>query len=309
MRKFISLTLAVLLVVAALCGCAQNNPPQSGGLAVKDRAGFEIVIPGEISSIVSMAPAITQILNDLGLGDKIAAMDTQSALLPGVNADAPAFDMLNPDIESIASLRPGIVFASNMSMMGNEANDPFAPLKNLGICVAYIPTSESVAEIKEDLRFIASATGREESGKRLIAGMETEITEIANLKDASAPDKTAYFEISAAPAMYSFGKGVFLNEMMEIAGVVNIFAGQDGWMPVEAESVAAANPDIIFTNVNYIDDPVAEILSRPGWENISAVKNGRVYYIDNSSTALPNHNIVKGMREMAEFAYSNKTDG
>lgn len=304
LKKVILLVMAVLL--AFVCGCAQySGQAQTGGSPMNDRLGFEIVIPNNIDGIISMAPAITQVLADLGLGDKIVAMDTQSALLPGLSADVPAFDMLSPDIESIAALKPSIVFASNMSMMGNEANDPFAPLKKLGICVAYIPTSESIAEIKKDIQFIADATGQKEKGETLITDMETEIDSITKMKDSSVPAATAYFEISAAPAMYSFGKGVFLNEMMEIAGVKNIFADKDNWMPVEAESVVAANPDIIFTNVTYIDDPVAEILSRPGWENINAVKNGRVYYIDNSSTALPNHCIVNGMREMAGYAYEN----
>lgn len=103
--------------------------------------------------------------------------------------------------------------------------------------------------------------------------------------------------------MYSFGRGVFLNEMIELIGAENILADQEGWLAVEGETVASANPDVILTNVNYLDDAVGEILSRSGWEGVSAIQNKQVYYIDNMSSSLSNHNIVKALDEMAKAVY------
>ena len=64
-----------------------------------------------------------------------------------------------------------------------------------------------------------------------------------------------------------------------------------------------ADPDVILTNVNYIEDPVGEILSRPGWEEVTAVRDGNVYYIDNMASSLPDHNVVKALAEMAAAVY------
>ena len=58
------------------------------------------------------------------------------------------------------------------------------------------------------------------------------------------------------------------------------------------EGAVASNPDVILTSVNYIDGPVGEILGRAGWESVTAVANGDVYYIDNGASSLPNHHIV-----------------
>ena len=60
---------------------------------------------------------------------------------------------------------------------------------------------------------------------------------------------------------------------------------------------------MILTSVNYIDDPVAEILARPGWENVTAVVNADVYYIDNAAASLPNEHIVDALLEMAKAVY------
>jgi len=75
---------------------------------------------------------------------------------------------------------------------------------------------------------------------------------------------------------------------------------------VEGETVVAANPDVIFTNVNYMDAPVEEILGREGWAGVSAVQNKEVYYIDNMASSLPDQNIVKAVEQMAQALYPER---
>ena len=82
-----------------------------------------------------------------------------------------------------------------------------------------------------------------------------------------------------------------------------MLADQSGWISVEGETVAAANPDVIFTNVNYTDAPVEEILGREGWAGVSAVMNKEVYYIDNMASSLPDQNIVIAVEQMAQALY------
>lgn len=133
--------------------------------------------------------------------------------------------------------------------------------------------------------------------------MQAELDRIGEIGKSITDKKKVYFEISAAPNLYSFGSGAFLNEMLELIGAENILAEEQGWLPVDSETVVAANPDVILTNVNYVEDPVSEILGRSGWENITAVSTGQVYYIDNLASSLPNQNIVKALDQMAQAIY------
>lgn len=318
MKKLLSLILA-LAMAASVAGCAAQ--PASGSASAPasvsapssavsapaaekpttDPSGAEVNIPDEIGSVVVLAPSIAETLVSLGCSDLIVGYDAQSVGLEGLPADVPTFDMMQPDMEQLAALKPDVLFVSNMTLY--DQTNPYQQLIDLGVCVLCVPTANSIATIQEDIAFIAAAMGKSAEGDALIVEMQAELDRIAAIGATVTDKKSVYFEIGAAPSMYSFGSGVFLNEMIELIGAENVLADQEGWLAVEAETIVAADPDVILTNVNYIDDPMAEILGRSGWEGMSAVKDQQVFYIDNMASSLSNHNIVKALDQMAKAVY------
>lgn len=326
MKRNIAL-LALCALLLSLCACGgdsvSSQPPQESGtppavsqdgspagssdapaiLPTTDPSGAPISIPEQIDSIVVLAPSIAETVVALGLGDKIAGYDLQSVGIAGLPENVPTFDIQNPDVEQLVALAPDVLLVSSLSLYDQEA--PYQPLMDVGVCVICIPTSQSIEGVKRDIGFLAAALSANEAGEKLLDGLDTELDELAAIA-AAVPEeerKSVYFEISAAPYMYSTGSGTYLNEMIEWIGGVNVLAGQDGWISVEGESIVAANPDVIFTNVNYLDDPVGEILTRDGWAGVSAVVSKDVYAIDNMASSLPNQNIVVALRQMLEALY------
>lgn len=304
MKKIKNYTLLIITIFITLAtvGCHKQEKAEIE-LPVIDRAGNEIVIPEVTDRIISMAPSHTEILKELGLEDKIIAADTQTQNYGMLSEDFIYFDMMTPDAEQIIALEPDIIFVSGMSIAGTD--DPFASIVDAGICVAYIPSSESIEGVYEDIMFIAQALEVTDKGQDIIDSMKTKIEEYQEIAQTISEEdkKTVYFEIAAAPTIYSFGKGTFLNELIEVIGGKNVLADQEGWLSVSEENVLAMNPDVILTNVNYIDAPIEEILSRPGWDAIAAIENKEVYYIDSKVSALPNHNIVQAMEAIAKAVY------
>lgn len=292
--------LAVLALVFGLTACGGKSGGQAE-LPTVDPSGAQISVPEKIDSIVVLAPSLAEMVVALGQGDKIVAYDMYSAGLEGLPADVPMLDTVNPDMEQLMVLAPDVLMVSNLSLYDQES--PYQQLIDSGVCVICVPTSDSIADIQGDIAFVASVLGESEKGDALIADMQKEIDRIKAIAATITEKKTVYFEISAAPYMYSFGKGVFLNEIIELIGAENILADQEGWLSVGEESVVAANPDVILTNVNYIDDPVREIKDRSGWDSLTAVQNGAVYYIDNMASSTPDQNVVKAMKQMAEAVY------
>jgi iron complex transport system substrate-binding protein len=113
--------------------------------------------------------------------------------------------------------------------------------------------------------------------------------------------KSVYFEIAPAPNMVSFGRGTYLNEMIEITGARNIFAGEERWFSPGPEAIIRANPDVIFTlagNSAETESAAAEIKSRPGFNTLGAVRQNRIYPIDANSASRPSQNIVLALEEM-----------
>ena len=295
----ILLLTAMLLLTAAACGAAAEKPDVS-----KDREGNSIKLPDKIDKIISIGSSNTEILAELGFGDKIIAADTYSFDVSGIKSDIPLFDMYAPDAEQMLDLQPDIMFVTGMSK--SDGIDKFNILHSAGICVIYIPSSSSINVIKEDIRYIAAVMGADQKGASIIKDMEKEIADIKKIGDKITDKKTVYFEISPAPWMYSFGVGTFLNEMLELVGAVNVLADMGDWFSVTDETILEADPDVILTSVNYVDDPAGEIKSRPGWDAMTAVKNNDVYYIDANASSRPTHNIVKALKEMAKFIYPDK---
>jgi len=304
--KRISLTLITLLLLFSVVGCS-NKPTEKAdekkpeATTIVDREGNTIEIPKKTDKIVSISPSITQTLIHLGLADKIVAIDQYSAGLEGLPEGLPTYDILAPDVESLAALEPDILFATGMTQA--ESDDPFKPVRDLGIIITYIPSATSISAIKEDINFLGKMTDTSDQAKAIVDEMEKEIdaileTYITPIDQETAP--TVYFEIAEAPHMYSFGTGTFLNEMIELLDAKNILADQESWVSVTEEAVIAKNPDIIFTNVGYLESPVEDVLNRKGWDVITAVQDKSVYFIDQQSSSQPNEYIVEALLQMAQ---------
>ena len=302
--KKIFFVLAMLLAAGTMvfAGGAKEASLPSIDLTM-DRAGAPITLPAKVERIVSMAPSTTEVLIDLGIADKIIAADTNTQKDGLLKQNIPYFDMMKPDAEKLIALKPDVVFISGMS--NAKGNTPFSPLIDAGICVVNIPSSSSIEAIYLDIAYIAAAVKQEEKGAKIIANMKKEIEAIRKKGASIAEDKkkTVYFEIGAAPYMYSLGTGTFINEMIEIIGAQNILADQKSWIAVSDEMVLAKDPDVILTNVSYIPNPIDEIMARSGWASLKAVKSKKVFGIDTNSSSRPNHNIIKALKEMAKAVY------
>ncbi len=281
--------LALLLLAFPFFSCSRAPSEASAGKALK---------------IASMAPSSTSILAGLGLASSIVAIDTWSTLVPGISPSIPRFDMMKPDVELLAETGSNLLLVSTMTQEGTS-RDPFKPLSEAGIKVVYIPTSNSLQEIRNDVAHIAKLTGREKEGEAMVSGMDAELKAIRAIveKIPASKRRTAVFEIAPSPSIYSFGSGVYLNELLEAAGVENVLANEKGWIAVSAETVVASDPDVILTNVAFLPDPVAEIYARSGWSGMKAVKNRQVFYIDNETSSQPTPNVVKALRQIAEAVY------
>ena len=286
MRKVLSLAFTFIMAMMIFVGCSSKPTTMT------DREGNEFNVPSEINSIISTAPSNTEVLVELGLADKLVAVDKYSADVEGVSEDLPKIDFRNPDAETIISLNPDIVIASGHNKSGDE--DPFALIKEAGITVVYIPSSYSIDGIYGDIEFIASLTGTEKKGEEIINSMKEEVAKIKAIGDTIADKKKVYF----------------LNELIETVGATNIFGEENSWITVTPEAVIDANPDVILANTPGTNEAgltaVEDIKSREGWDTITAVQNGDVYQIDKNSSSRASQNVIKALKEIAKAIYPDE---
>ena len=294
-KKLLAIITSFILLFAV--GCSSSKE-----ITVTDREGNEVTIPTNLERIITTAPSNTEILVGLGVADKLVAVDKYSEGIEGLNEEIPMMDMNNPDAEAIIALEPDIIIASGYNKIGS-AEDPYKSIVEAGIPVVYIPSSDSIKGIYKDIEFIASLVNEEKKGEEIITDMKEKISKYEELAKTIKDKKKVYFEIGPAPNLFSFGHSTFLNEMVEVIGAENVFKDEESWFAPTEEAILDANPDVILTKVDYVEDPAAEILARDGWDNITAVKNGDVYYIDANSAARGNQNILKALDQMAKAIY------
>jgi iron complex transport system substrate-binding protein len=266
-----------------------------------DREGNIVDVPENVETIVSAAPAITEILTGLGLTDKIIAADLYSADVAGIDPAICTLDFFNLNIEELVALDPDLIIISGMSVWGDE--DPYSVLRDMGASVIYIPTSNTIEAIKLDIEFIGTMTSENERAAELISDINTKVFEIREaVKNLPAP--TVYFEMEALPILYSCGSDTLINELLTIAGGENIYADESGWLQNSEESVIEANPEFILSSAFYITGiGVGEVGARSGWEAIPAVKNNNIYAVNPNSVSRPSQNIVNGLEEIAKIIH------
>ncbi len=300
-NKLLLLVSAVLVTIIIVTGNFKNEQNETKGTSsIIDLEGNELEINNEVNKIISLAPSITSTLVSLQLEDKIIATDTFSESNDFPNL-IQKFDMLSPDVEKIITLQPDVIFVSEMSRVGEE--DPFKEVKKLGITVAYVPTPNSLEEIKENTLFIGKVTRLEEEATKIIKNFENKINEITTvIGNSNLEKRSVYFEISPSPDLYTFGEGVYLNEILELLNTRNIFEEEKSWIKITEEEVLSRNPQIIFTNT-YLEDSVLEITNREGWEVIDAVKNNNVYKINEKNSSQANEFTILAIEEMANAIY------
>ncbi|MDR2597194.1 MAG: ABC transporter substrate-binding protein, partial [Treponema sp.] len=225
-----------MLIIPLVLSCKAVNDRQ-----VIDRAGRTVKIGGSINRVISTAPSNTEIIVDLGLADKLVAVDRYSADVTKALSGLPLLDFFYPDAEVIIGLEPDIIIASGHNPTGT-GEDPFRLLEEAGIPVVYISMSRSIEDIYRDIAFIADILQVQKNGEKVIETMKAQIAEITGRTASADTKRTVYFEISAAPDMMSFGKDSFINDMISAINARNIFEN-DNWLVMPgAESIIERNP-------------------------------------------------------------------
>ncbi len=308
MKKKILTITALLFIVVSLSSCANNNHEtqevNQSKVEITTPQGEKIKVPNSIQRVVSLSPAVTQIINDLGQKDKLIAVDTQSPKYVSGLEKVQQTDLMNLDFEKIMALKPELLFVSDLTMFQSE--DKIKKLQDKGTAVVVLPTEKNFKEIESNICLVATALNQKEKGEQLAGQLEKDITAFREQATRIRQKKRVLFEIAASPEIYSMGKDTYVNEMIETIGAENVMAKETGAIKVSEEAAIMSNPDVILTNVEYVPDPIHDILKMKGWEEVKAVKNKAVYSIDNERSSLPNQHIVQAMREMAKAVYPDE---
>lgn len=296
--------LLALAVAASLAvGCAssgqkpaqapeptQQTPATSYPVTVTDDASRSVTVESEPQRIVSLAPANTEILYALGLGEKVVGVTSYDDYPAEVADVAEVGDFAGPNIEAVAAADPDVVFVTT-----GVQGDIIAQLEGLGAVVIAIDP-QSLEGVYENILEVAVVTNRPAEGERLVTEMKTAVEEVVALVEETEP-VTAFVEIAQNP-LFTAGKGTLIDELISLAGGRNVVTAE-GWVPYSAEQVLKDDPAVYLATLGSMSDP-KQLEQRAGFEGLSAVGNERVIILDDNLVSRPGPRIVEGLRQIAE---------
>ena len=256
-----------------------------------------IVFASPPERIVSLAPSITEILYDLGLEDRVAAVTTFCDYPPQVVHKPKVGGFANPSLEAIIAARPDLV------IMADEGNprEVYERLQKLGINT-YTFRVKRLSELPQGIRDLGVALGIKDQAFKRAATIETELRKYERRVQKSPPrylNKKALFIIQPEPLIVA-GPETVIDDALQLLGLHNIASDTDARYPkYSLEEVIRRSPDVIFIGIGPMTKESSKNLVKR-LENLDAVRKGHIYYTSEALYRLT-PKVISGIEEIAGY--------
>ncbi len=273
---------AVLLIgLFSLSGCAKKPEVTTPHPAEKPR-------------IVSLAPSITEMLFAIGAGEQLVGR-TSACDWPAAASKVPVVGAFGrPSLELLATIHPDLVIDVDLAEkeMGKK-------ISALGLKRATL-SCKTPDDIPQTLRTLGKLTGHTREADSLALSITNGLAAFRQKIGNQKSKPSVYLEIWNDP-FWTGGKGSYTSALIACAGGYNIGdVVQKEYFEISQEWVIQKNPDVIACMYMAKKSTAAgEVMSRPGWANISAVKQKRVYdHFDNSLFLRPGPRVLEGVEQL-----------
>ena len=254
--------------------------------------------------IVSVVPAVTEILFAIGAGPQVVGASSFARYPSEVNKLPRVGALLDPNVERVLSLEPDLV------ILYESQTDTMSQISRAGIEV-FPYRHGGIQDVVDMLRELGRRTGHVVQGNNVAATIQSTVANIAaRLANRKRPRVLLVIgrEPDTIRNIYASGGIGFLNDMIVAAGGQNIFAD----VPREAvqptsETILASEPDVIVeirAEGMFTSDETT--YQRDVWQAlpaIPAVQKERVYFLNGNELIVPGPRLASGMERLARLLH------
>ncbi|MDW7652382.1 MAG: cobalamin-binding protein [Bacillota bacterium] len=301
-HRMIAVLIVFLLILAAGCGQVDegNQAPSDNGsdnpespypMTIVDDAGRTVEIEAEPQRIVSLMPSLTETLFAVGLGDRVVGVTSFCNYPEAALEKEKVGSLFDLNTEMILSLEPDLVLTGESDTL----QDVLDFLTDNGLTVVVVDP-QNLDEIEEAIREVGKITGVPEKGADVAADVAAQRAALNERVGAVADEnRPSVFILLDTEAIYTMGQGVFLADIVHAAGGVNAAADKgEGYFQLSEEALLELNPEIIINTFPMRD----QVMAKTSWQEIEAIKNGRVYDVDGDLVSRPGPRIILGLEEL-----------
>ena len=261
--------LLLLLLLAPALFCA---PARGAAVSFVDHRGTAVRIPEPPQRVVSLVPAVTEMIVAIGAGGALAAVTYNDSRLPEMAAKPVIGGLQRPSLERIAALAPDLIFyaTGQTEVPARFAGSP-CRLVNL--------EPATLAEGRETLALLGEIFDRRDAARAVCARNRAQLALMARKVATIAPAERLRVACLLGPGPIRVpGDDAFQNEMIRAAGGIPPTLGRNGPRTEISEAEwRAFDPQAVYGCSDH-RRTIERLLGRPGWRAVEAVRNGRVYF-------------------------------
>jgi len=271
-------------------------------LTLTDDLGREVRLTALPQRIISLAPSNTEILFAVGAGAQVVGVTQYCNYPPEAQKreQIGGFSAQTISVEKIVALEPDLVLAAG------EIHQPVVEaLEKLNVTV-YNLDPNTLDEVYIRIELVGRMTGHAEEAAQVVADMTERVASVAE-RVGTLPEQdrlAVYWEVFDEPRMTT-GPSTFTGQLIDLAGGVNIFADvSEDYPQISDEEVIERNPAVIMGPETMGEKLTIEtVAQRPGWDQIDAVRNGRIYLFDGDMVARAGPRLAEVLEIMAQALY------
>lgn len=297
-------TLILSTGMIASCGTASDEPADKGEsstIEITDYMQRMVAIKKYPEKIVSLAPSNTEVLFALGLDEKIVGVSDYCDY-PAAALDKPKIGgYSNSDVERIVALEPDLVLIEEF-----HTHEILPALEQLGLTVVTIDP-RNLDQVLDSIELIGKITGTDDRASQIVKDMSSRI-EAVREKTSGLTDeqRLRVFYVMWHDPLMTIGSGTLIQEMIEIAGGVNIFSNLDGYPTISLETLVEANPQVLIAGTGMgegADAPFTFLKTEERLANTDARANNRVFEISTDLTGRPTERMIDGLELLAKMIH------
>ncbi len=287
--------LAVLLSLALLpLASAAGAEP----VTVRDALGRDVTVPAPPRRIVTIFASNTELVAALGLADRIVGIEAFTRYPPEIAGRPLVGGRLGFSVDAVVDRRPDLVVVTPARQAANQLVDP---MERLGIPIVVL-LHRSVAEIFDNLRLLGRLCGVTGRAAEVVAALQARLDMVTErVSGLPAPRVVMVTGRLGNGLMLVALPGTYTGDAIVRAG--GRFALEGGKIAqVSPEAILRADPDVLLVAGSERD--LKELVSRPGWADMRAVRDGRAFTVSRAELLIPGPRTIAGIEKMAALLHS-----
>jgi ABC-type Fe3+-hydroxamate transport system substrate-binding protein len=258
-----------LIALAFLC----ISLPAFAARTLTDDLGRSVTVVDHPHRLVCLMPSLVDDVYTLGAGSDILAVTDFTKYPPEAKTKPTVGLPLSPSIETIVSLHPDLVLASGDLNLRETVNK----LEKLDIPV-FAVTAHGIEGVYESIAKVGLALNREQDAARVISSLRGREAMVRQ-RVAGKPVIKVLMPIWYDPIV-TIGKSAYITDLIEVAGGHSVTSDiREEWPQVSLEAVLARAPEALLL-VRGSKMSMEAVRDRPGWRTLAAVRNNKIYYVD-----------------------------